>query len=315
MQILSRRSFLKEMMLAVLAAGLNPLPLPPATAAERPITNKSLYHSMPHRLLGKTREMVPILGFSGAKLAGMSNELAAAALIRAAFDIPGKTVLDLVWEEERAVQLVAWNLVDVKRENLLLVTGTDGHGKSACLKQLEKSLDLLGTDYIDLWMIKESIYEASPSLVFSMDGAIGAILEAKRKKMIRHAGLAGYRNADFFMSAIHGFFDFEAAEIPMNGNGRRYLEFERTVHPHLRARNIGTILSNPLPEGPDGSYPLPAKDILGLFWSQLINVAAVGVDSAESLGAYIEIANRFMTIPRVLRERLLPKLDALGQPA
>ncbi len=299
----SRRRFLKQILFATLATGLQPL-----STSFGAMPAKPDFDSMPWRMLGKTQEMVSILGLSGTHLAHMGDESKAVALVREAMHISGKTVVDLVWEADRAAQRVAKALSGGDRKKLFLVTGTDQLSKDACLLQLKETLQRLGTDKIDLWMVKESIFEAGPEKVFSLDGAIGAILTAQEKGMIKHAGFAGYRNTEFMMAAMEGFFDFRAAEIPMNGIGARYTEFQKKVLPRMLARSIGTIVSNPLMGGVAGPYPLTPAQILSLMWSQLVSTVAAGIDSMEVFRAYIDIGRQYKTIPRPLRPLMMEKL-------
>lgn len=300
---LSRRRFLGRVLLAAMAAGLKRAPFAAAATPVEPVFN-----TMPLRMLGKTKEMVTALGLSGAHLASMKDEDKAVALVRAAMKLEGKTVIDLVWETDGAVQRVAKALAGGDREKAFLVTGTDKLGKKACLQELTDTLQRLGTDRIDLWMVKESIFEANPDYVFSKEGAIGAALTAREKGMITHIGFAGARNTDFFMAAMEGFWDFSTAEIAMNGDGPLYTQLEETIFPRMRARSIGTIISNPLPGGLTETYPLNPAQILSLMWSQLITVVAPGVDSIKALQAYADIARHYKTVPRPLREGMLQKL-------
>ena len=302
----SRRRFLKQILSATLTAGLQPLPCSFGATPAKPS-----FEHLPWRVLGKTQEMVSILGLSGTHLAHMGNENKAVALVREAMKISGKTVVDLVWEADRAAQRVAKALAGGDRKKLFLVTGTDQLSKQACLLQLKETLQRLGTDKIDLWMVKESIFEAGPDKVFSLDGAIGAVLTAQEKGMVKHAGFAGYRNTEFMMAAMEGFFDFRAAEIPMNGIGARYTEIQKKVMPHMLARSIGMIVSNPLMGGVAGPYPLTPAQILSLMWSQLVSAVAAGVDSIEVFRAYIDIARHYKTTPRPLRRQMLEKLSQM----
>jgi diketogulonate reductase-like aldo/keto reductase len=314
---LSRRRFLGRILLAALAAGLKRVPLALAATPVKPVFN-----TMPLRMLGKTKEMVAALGLSGSHLSSIKEEDKAVALIREAMKLEGKTVIDLVWEADGAVRRVAKALSGGDRKKAFLVTGTDKLDKKACLQELIDTLRRLGTDRIDLWMIKEGIFEAGPDHVFSKEGAIGAALDAREKGMITHIGFAGSRNTDFFVAAMEGFYDFGVAEIPLNGNGSLYTRMEETIFPHMRTRSIGTIVSNPLPDGPDAAYPLDPAQILSLMWSQLITAVAAGVDSIKALHAYADIARHYRTVPRPLRGGMMEKLarmkphpDSPGKPA
>lgn len=306
----SRRRFLGSMALAILAAGLKRVPSAWAVMPEKPV-----FDTMPLRMLGKTKDMVTMLGLSGRQLSAIEDEDKSVALVREAMKLEGKTVIDLVWESDGAFQRVGKALAAGDRKKAYLVAGTDKLGKKACLQQLSETLQRLGTDRLDVWMVKESIFEAGARHVFSKDGAIGAALAAREKGMTTHIGFAGTGNSEFFMACMEGFYDFRVAEVPMNGDGSLYTEFQRTIFPRMLARSVGIIVSNPLVGGLKPAYPLNPPAVMSLMWSQMISVVAAGAASMEEFHAYADIARHYKTVPRPLRLGMMDKLARMKPPA
>lgn len=92
---------------------------------------------------------------------------------------------------------------DVRKE-IVIATKSQGKSKAEVLKDLETSLRLLKTDYIDLYQLHNPRELPDPN---DENGAFAALTEAKRKGLIRFMGITNHK-VDIAMEAVRsGLFD------------------------------------------------------------------------------------------------------------
>ena len=68
----------------------------------------------------------------------------------------------------------AFALQGGRRDQVFLMTKHHGRDKKTAMKHLEDSLRRLKTDYIDLWMFHECVYDQDPERIFAPGGGIEA---------------------------------------------------------------------------------------------------------------------------------------------
>src|SRR4051794_21977444 len=82
---------------------------------------------------------------------------------------------------------------DGYRQKVFLMTKIDGRTKKAAAEQLDKSLQRLQTDVIDLVQHHEIIRLEDPDRIFTKGGAQEALLDAKKAGKIRFIGFTGHK--------------------------------------------------------------------------------------------------------------------------
>ena len=101
---------------------------------------------------------------------------------------------------------------------------------TASLRMLEKSLELLQTDHLDLWQLHDVGTETDVEAIFAKGGAMEALLQAREQKMVRYLGVTGHFRPDPLMEAIRRHpFDTH----PDGGQRRRQASFQ--LHGHAAA--------------------------------------------------------------------------------
>ena len=137
--------------------------------------------------LGRTGIPASRSGFGALPIQRVSRE-EAAALLRAAYD-GGINFFDTARAYTDSEEKIGFALSDV-RTHIFIATKTVAKDKKGLLKDLETSLRLLKTDYIDLYQLHNP-----PELpdYDDPDGLYGGLLEAKRKGYIRFLGLTNHR--------------------------------------------------------------------------------------------------------------------------
>ncbi len=145
---LSRRDFIRQALFGVCGAAL--LPLPAAMADER----------VPERFLGKTRTPVSLLSIHVPSLAQGKSDEEVVGLIRKAVDVCGKPVISLSGEGQAEASKLAGNaLQGAYRKKAFITAATTATDKQGALSELERTLDALQIESLDLWLLDESIYQ------------------------------------------------------------------------------------------------------------------------------------------------------------
>ena len=103
------------------------------------------------------------------------------------------------------------------RDDFFLATKTDQFDYAGCKAQIQQSLERLRTNRLDLLQLHCLIHPDDWSKVFSDDGALKAILEAKDAGYVDHIGVTGH---GWTVAAMHRKslerFDFDSVLMPWN---------------------------------------------------------------------------------------------------
>jgi aryl-alcohol dehydrogenase-like predicted oxidoreductase len=131
---------------------------------------------IPYRPLGKTGVEVSIIGVGGYHL-GEPDENTVIRIVRGALD-RGVNFLDNCWDYHDGLSEVRMGkaLRDGYRAKAFLMTKVDGRTKEAAAKQIDESLQRLGTDHLDLLQLHEVIRMEDPDRFFSSGGAVDAFV-------------------------------------------------------------------------------------------------------------------------------------------
>src|SRR5258708_5772902 len=147
-----------------------------------------------YRNLGSTGERVSAIGLGGYHI-GVPSEDEGIRIIRTALD-RGITFLDNSWDYHDGGSEVRMGkaLRDGYRKRAFLMTKIDGRTRKAAAEQIDQSLKRLQTDRIDLLQHHEIIRLEDPDRIFAADGAMEAVLAAKKAGKIRYIGFTGHKD-------------------------------------------------------------------------------------------------------------------------
>ncbi|MGA8529510.1 MAG: aldo/keto reductase, partial [Acidobacteriaceae bacterium] len=152
---------------------------------------------MLYRKLGTTGVDVSVIGMGGYHLGkpGMTQD-AVNRMVHQAID-RGITFMDNCWDYNngRSEEVLGMALAQGGyRQKAFLMTKLDGRTRQAAAQQLDQSLQRLKTDRIDLLQHHEIIRFEDPDRVFANDGAMEAVLDAKKAGKIRFIGFTGHKD-------------------------------------------------------------------------------------------------------------------------
>ena len=269
---------------------------------------------IPLRSLGGTGEHVSIIGLGGFHLGTLASPDEAVRLLHEAVD-SGITFLDNAWEynDHRSEEWMGKALRD-RRDKVFLMTKVCTHGrdKQEAMRQLEESLNRLGTDFLDLWQIHEVIYENDPDLHFAPGGVVEALDEAKKQGKVRFVGFTGHKSPEIHLKMLGHNYPFDAVQMPLNCFDATYHSFERQVLPELERRGIAALGMKSI--GGNGQPILhgvvTAEEALRYAMSLPVSSIISGIDSFHVLRQNLAIARGFQPMSpaemEALRQRCKP---------
>ena len=301
----TRRDFIKSAALGLGAAAL-PLPLRAAFAEEI---------NVPRRRLGKTGELVSILGVGGWHLGSIRQDREAIDLVRRAVDL-GATFMDNAWEYHRgrSEELMGRALADGYRQKVFLMSKHHGRDKETGLRHLEDSLRRLKTEVIDLWQFHEVIYEDDPDRIFGPNGGIEAAVLAQKQGKVKYIGFTGHKDPAIFKRMLAHDFAWDAVQMPVNVLDAHFRSFQQEILPVLVERDIGAIAMKSLASGhllrTDAVTPAEA---MAYTWSQPISTLVSGMTSVGELRTNALLASDFKPLSAQEQERLLARTEEIAR--
>ena len=269
---------------------------------------------VPRRRLGKTGENVSIVGLGGFHLGTQRDERESIRIIRAGVDA-GIDFLDNCWDynDGESERRMGKALADGYREKVFLMSKIDGRDRRTAAAQIDESLRRLRTDRLDLMQLHEVIHASDPQVAFRSDGAIAALVDARKAGKVRFIGFTGHKSAALHLSMLraadqHGF-AFDTVQLPLNLLDAHTDGFEKRVLPVLVDKGIGVLGMKPLAdklllEAKAASAPDALRYAMSLPG---VSVTITGCDRMEILEQALRVARGFVPLARAERDALLAR--------
>ena len=268
---------------------------------------------MPKRKLGKTGTYVSILSLGGqGSLETQGGKHNCVNIIQRAFEL-GITYADTspiygdgLSEKYYGEALDGW------REKIYLASKTDKRSKDGSLKELEKSLKRMKTDYLNLWQIHHLDTMDDVDKVTSKNGALEALIEMKEQKVVRHLGVTSHAHPSLLLE-IFKRYDFDVVLCPINvGDRGMNPSFIDTVVKEANKRDMG-IVGMKIFAQRYAFHPKAATtawELITYALSQPISTIIVGIDSIAQLEENVAIAKNF----RPMDADMMKKLENNSKP-
>jgi aryl-alcohol dehydrogenase-like predicted oxidoreductase len=311
----SRREFLTSTAAAVVFG-----------AAERALgASQSQPASLPKRRLGKTGEMVSVIGFGlGSRFCSIQDENAARALLERAlalginyFDTAGSYTRRPL---ERLSEKRLGEFSRQRRKDIFLATKIDPRDRDGALRSVEISLKFLQTDYLDLIQIHSLSNLNDLDRMGGPDGVIAAVQELKDQKAARFIGITGHNDGAAMADALRRH-DFDTVLMALNAAqsanpiAQRKMEpipaFEQSALPVALQKSMGILSMKVMGQGMIvGSGPgraLPAE-LLQFNLSQPVASVVIGCEQMARLEENVQAALNFTPISESGKQRLQEKV-------
>lgn len=310
---ISRRTFVAGTGAAVAASALSPSGL--AGAAEAGGGAASLpAPAIPWRDFGKTGVQVPIAGFgAGSRFYGpIPSDEDAAELIRQAVD-RGLEFVETGANygpdgiSEKRIGLA----MKTHRDKVFLETKVDARSYDGAMREMERSLQRMNTNRLDLVLHHFVPNQATLAEVAGPNGAERAIREMVDQGVVRFRGYSTHLPA----VALAGLDRLEPDAVQVPLNAVRVPDFEPDFLPAAQARGVAVIAMKTCgngyffpahatmpdrieeygpPEGAWDQWNLPTwTDYLHYVWSLPIAAAVIGIDSRFTLEGIVAAASSF----------------------
>lgn len=264
----------------------------------------------PRRTLGRTGQLVSILGVGGFHL-GRPSEQEAIQIVRTALD-NGMNFLDNSWDYNAGVseERMGKALRDGYRQKAFLMTKIDGRDATTATKQLDESLQRLQTDHLDLLQIHEVIRMNDAERVFAAGGAMEAVLKARDAGKLRYIGFTGHKSPYIHQHMLdiadQHKFSFDTVQLPLNVMDAHYESFTNIVLPILKEKNIGVLGMKPMGDPFIlKSNTVTAVECLRYSLSLPVSAVITGCDSMEILQQALNVGRSFKPLTDAERTSLL----------
>jgi len=309
--------------------GLPPLP-------SNPVTLKA----MPTRNLGKTGYKVGIFSLGGqAALEKPNNFDTAVPIVERALDL-GVNYIDtssIYGGPERWSEQYVGKVMSKRRNEAFLATKTKERTREGSMRMIDRSLELLDTDHIDLWQLHDIGTMTDVNEVFGKEGAMEALLEMQQQKVVRHLGITGHYRPDALMECIHRH-DFDCILMAMNAADSHHYSFNEQLLPLAIEKQMGIIgmkipgrgrlLSSWTPQPLEvqkhmweGMVPAPTpgtltmKEAVYYTLSRPVSTIIVGCDNIAQLEENVQLARDFTPLSPSQEKELVAKAEPVAKPS
>ena len=343
-----RRAFLKAGTAAAAAAlagsTLTASALPHSAAADPKSSllpnNPRTQDAMPTRNLGKTGYKVGIFSLGGqAALERPNNFDVAVPIINRALDL-GVNYLDTSsiyggparWSEQYVGQVMK-----TRRNEAFLATKTKERTREGSMRMIDKSLQLLNTDHVDLWQLHDIGTMKDINGIFAPGGAMEALIAMQQQGVVRYLGITGHYRPDPLVEAINRH-PFDCILMALNAADPHHFTFQEQLLPLAVERQMGIIgmkipgrgriltSFNPPPlEQQKHSWegmvlaPTPGtltmKEAVGYTLSRPVSTIIIGCDNIAQLEENVQIARDFTPFNEQQLATLAAKAEPVSKPS
>ena len=187
-------------------------------------------YDLPTITLGRTGLTVTRLGIGGAYCKTVEG-------YQAALDM-GVTYVDTarVYHDGEDERILGQALVG-RRADLVLSSKTINRDAAGARQDLETSLRLLCTDYLDIWHLHGLETKEARDKALGPGGAYEAALKARDEGLIRFIGVTGHTWAEIGEAVATGLFD-----TVLCWYNCAMKEPEELIFPHARKHNTGVVI-------------------------------------------------------------------------
>jgi uncharacterized protein len=194
---------------------------------------------IPTTTFGKTGARVSIIAQGGARMDLHPDIQTAAAHVRRVYDL-GVSYFDCArgYWDGRSEEAYGIGLEGV-RKNVFLTTKTLKRTAKEVQQDLETSLRLLKTEYVDLWQVHAVQSQQDIDKILSPSGALEAFEAAKKASKCRFIGFTGHYDPEVHAALLNAYDKWDTVMMPVHAADHAYLSFEQMALPVAIERGVG----------------------------------------------------------------------------
>jgi aryl-alcohol dehydrogenase-like predicted oxidoreductase len=200
---------------------------------------------MEKRSLGKTGEMLSVIGFGGIVVMD-ANPTDAASIVKVSIE-QGVNYFD-VSPSYGDAEIKLGSALEPYRKNVFLSCKTDGRNRDDSRKELEQSLKNMHTDHFDLYQLHAVTTLADVKTILGKGGAIETLMEARKEGKIRFLGFSAH-SVEAATALLDGF-DFDTIMFHINFRTWFAGNYGPQVLARAQEKKIGIIALKSMANGP-----------------------------------------------------------------
>jgi aryl-alcohol dehydrogenase-like predicted oxidoreductase len=197
------------------------------------------------RSLGRTGEMLSIIGFGGIVVMDATPE-EASRQVRKAID-SGINYFDVAPSYGDA-EVKLGPALEPYRKNVFLACKTGKRTKNEALAELNQSLKNLRTDHFDLYQLHAVTSLEDVRTILAPGGALEAFVEAKKAGKVRFLGFSAH-SVEAAMALMDGF-EFDTILFPINYKTWEAGNFGPQVLARAKEKKMGILALKAMAKGP-----------------------------------------------------------------
>ena len=249
---------------------------------------------IPKRVFGKTGERLTIIGQAGGRFPMCSYQDAKAITLRA-YEL-GINYFDtarIYWDGRS--EEVYGEVLPPFRKHIFLTTKSPQRTRQGAEADLEKSLQALKTDHVDLWQIHQVGTLDEVEQIFAPGGAIEAFEAAKKAGKCRFIGFTGHHDPQVHLAMLKKYDKYDSILMPLNPADPAYVSFETNVLPIAVERGMG-IQAMKSTANAKLLQAISLKDCLSYVLSLPIHCLALGCTTIGQIEDDVRIAQQFQPL-------------------
>jgi predicted aldo/keto reductase-like oxidoreductase len=209
------------------------------------ITRSSAPGKIEKRSLGRTGEMLSVIGFGGIIVKDATPE-DASRLVKLAID-SGINYFDVAPSYGDAEAKLGPAL-EPYRKNVFLACKTGKRTKADARAELEQSLKILRTDHLDLYQLHAVTTLKDVETILGPGGALETFTEARKEGKVRFIGFSAH-SVEAAMALMDGF-DFDTILFPVNFTTWNAANFGPQVLARAQEKKMGILALKAMAKGP-----------------------------------------------------------------
>ena len=185
-------------------------------------------------------------------------------------------------------------VMKTRRDEVFLATKTLSRTYDGAMSDLDKSLNNLQTDKIDLWQMHSIRANEDVDAIFSDTGCLKAFEEARDQGIVRFLGITGHESP-VPMKALIDRYPFDTVLMALNAADKYYRSFIEGLLPTAVEKNMGIIGMKIPARGRifDNNGILTMKEAMSYTLSLPVSTIIIGIREALELEQNIQIAKEF----------------------
>ncbi len=184
-------------------------------------------------------------------------------------------------------------VLPTRRDDMFIATKTDQRGYDDAWRQFEVSLKRLRVDSVDLLQIHHLGEMSELDQVFSTDGAIRMLYEAREQGLTKYLGVTGHRDPKVLLKAID-IFQFDTILVALNPAEVHIRSFQTELLPAATQKGMGIMAMKALARGMLQKYAeIDVREAMRYTLTLPVSNIVMGVMGLDQLANDAEYADEF----------------------